>query len=472
MMKLFSGNISLLLPLIIALVLSCVEDKVSTPLDNLPPETDIFISTQDTLNYTQSIQHIYWDGRDLDGFVTGFYYSWIENPQPADWIFTQKQSMIFPLKISGEDTIYFFQVKAVDDEGLEDPTPARQFFPIRNSPPQLKWVLASLIPDTTFTVATFIWEVSDLDGDSTIQYFEYTLDDDTLSWKKIPGYLRSITLNADSGLTEGEHSFTIRAIDIAGARSKLIRMPENLGETWYVKEPRGRFLLIDDFLNESSTVGYPDAFYKGMMERVVVSQGENYDYWNIEELFPASNEQFIQTINLFDYVIWYTDISRETDEHFITAQVAVPQFLNRTPREGGKIIYSTMFDQNFGTQGSPLGFTPVSALSEGSYRCFPGNIYNPDTLFYSVFPNISVLPVLKVSEFFVGVKALIPKTTAVPIYRFQNPSPPNDTPLFIIIGRNDNSGLYDFVFSATPLHQLKGNNNLDEFFDIILNQIF
>jgi len=60
--------------------------------------------------------------------------------------------MIFPLKISGEDTIYFFQVKAVDDEGLEDPTPARQFFPIRNSPPQLKWVLASLIPDTTFTV--------------------------------------------------------------------------------------------------------------------------------------------------------------------------------------------------------------------------------------------------------------------------------------------------------------------------------
>jgi len=65
--------------------------------------------------------------------------------------------------------------------------------------------------------------------------------------EKNSGYLRSITLNADSGLTAGEHSFTIRAIDIAGARSELIRMPENLGETWYVKEPRGRFLLIDDF---------------------------------------------------------------------------------------------------------------------------------------------------------------------------------------------------------------------------------
>ena len=471
-MILFSRNKSILLFTILALLISCSEGKVNTPLGNLPPETDIFVASQDTLNYTQSTQHIFWDGRDPDGFITGFYYSWVENPQPSDWTFTTEQSRVFPLKITGEDTIYLFQVKAVDDEGLEDPTPARQNFPIRNSPPELKWTLASLIPDTTFTVATFIWKVSDLDGDSTIDHFDYTLDDDTLNWRRIPGYLRSITLNADSGLSEGPHSFTIRAVDIAGAQSEVLRMPENAGDFWFVKEPRGRYLLIDDFENESATVGYPDAFYKGMMGRVVVPQGENYSYWNIEEQFPASNEQFIQTLNLFDYVIWYTDISRETDEHFIAAQLAVPQFLNRAPREGGKIIYSTMFDQNFGTQGNPLGFTPVSALSVEDYRCFPGNIYNPDSLFFSAFPNILTLPVLKVSEFFVGIKALIPKSTAVPVYRFQNPSPPNDTPLFIIIGRNDNTGLYDFVFSATPLHQLKGNNNLDDFFDIVLNEIF
>ncbi len=470
-MKALSGKKLFFYILILLIsILSCNEDKVSAPLGNLPPETDIFISSQDTLNYTQSIQHIFWDGRDPDGFVTGFYYSWIENPQPSDWIFTTERSMIFPLKITGVDTIYLFQVKAVDDEGLEDPSPAKQYFPIQNSPPQMKWILN--IPDTTFTVATFLWDVSDLDGDSTIDYYEYTLDDDTLNWNKIPGYLRSISLNSDSGLTEGNHSFTMRAVDISGGKSDLLRMPENPGDTWFVKEPRGRYLLIDDFENESSTVGYPDAYYKGMMERVVVPQGESYSYWNIEDLFPASNEQFTQTMNLFDYVIWYTDISSETDDHFITAQVAIPQFLNREPREGGKIIYSTMFDQNFGVQGNPLGFTPVNELSEEDYRCFPGNIYNPDTLFYSTFPNVSTLPVLKVSEFFVGIKALIPKTTAVPIYRFQNPSPPNDTPLFIILGRNDNSGLYDFVFSSTPLHQLKANNNLDDFFDIILNEIF
>ena len=83
-MKLLSGNNLFLILVMLILILSCADDKVSTPLGNLPPETDIFISSQDTLNYTQSIQHIFWDGRDPDGFVTGFYYSWIENPQPSD----------------------------------------------------------------------------------------------------------------------------------------------------------------------------------------------------------------------------------------------------------------------------------------------------------------------------------------------------------------------------------------------------
>ena len=169
---------------------SCGEDKVNTPLQNLPPETDVFVSSLDTLNYTSSIQQIYWDGRDPDGFVTGFYYTWTVNPQPSDWTFTTERSQLFPLKIAGEDTIYLFQVKAVDDEGLEDPTPARQNFPIKNSPPVMKLTSASRMPDTTFTVASFFWEVTDLDGDSTISYYEYVLDDDTTQWRRIPGFLR------------------------------------------------------------------------------------------------------------------------------------------------------------------------------------------------------------------------------------------------------------------------------------------
>ncbi len=461
-----------------AVIFSCEEDNISNPNPNMPPETDIFISYADTLNYTQSVQEIYWDGRDPDGFVTGFYYTWLENPSPDDWIFTEERSMVFPLKITGLDTIYLFQVKAVDDEGLEDPTPASQRFPIKNSAPSMKWTSRSRIPDTTFTVASFAWEVSDLDGDSTIDYFEYTLDDDTLNWKKLPGYLRSITLNADSGLTEGDHSFVIRAVDLAGARSENLRMPEFQGDFWHVRQPRGRYLLIDDFQDESATTGFADRYYKAMMNNVIVPAGEDFSYWNIKRLFPQLTEQFTQTMLLFDYVIWYADVMEEANSHFITAQITIPKFLDKAmnPPDGGKIIYSTMFNQAFGALGSPLGFSPVDSVSQTNYRAFPGNIFNPDSVFQESFPAARTLPVLKVSQTMVGIKALIPKATSIPMYRFQNPSPPNDTPVFVMIGRNDNKNPdefpYDFVFSAAPLHQLKGDNNLDEFFDVILNDIF
>ncbi|MBN2367114.1 MAG: hypothetical protein JXL67_13170, partial [Calditrichaeota bacterium] len=164
------------------------------------------------------------------------------------------------------------------------------------------------------------------------------------------------------------------------------------------------------------------------------------------------------------------------NSHFIAAQIAIPKFLDKAmnPPDGGKIIYSTMFNQAFGTLGNPLGFSPVDSVSQTNYRSFPGNIFNPDSAFQLNFPSARQLPVLRVSQTVVGIKALIPKVTSIPMYRFQNPSPPYDTPLFIMLGKNDNpkANPYDFVFSAAPLHQLKADNNLDEFFDIILNDIF
>lgn len=457
--KLFFGVMSILL------VYGCSKNNTSSLQGNLPPETDIFVSTLDSLNPTQSVQKIAWDGRDPDGLVVGFYYSWKEDAQASDWQFTTERSLTFPLKITGNDTSYVFQVKAVDDQGAEDPSPAKQRFPIKNSPPQLSWTAASRIPDTTFTVASFIWDATDLDGDSTIVRFEYALDGDTTNWRPIPGYLRALTLNADSGLSVGDHSFYLRAIDVAGAKSATIRMPENPAKNWYVKQPRGRYLLIDDYQSEDVNSGYPDRSYKQILDSVVVPLGEDYSYWNIEQLFPVSINQFRETLLLFDRVIWYTDISQEADNHFIAAQVAVPEFLQK----GGKIIYSTIFTTNFGTQGDPLAFSPVSSIS-GSYRFFPGNIYTPQDDFKAAFPSLPDLPELKVSKFFAGVKALEPKASAIPLYRYGGTT--TDDPLFIILGRDDNTGVYNFVFSATPLHQLNGNNNLNDFFDIILNQIF
>lgn len=452
------------------LLLSC-EDHITGDLNkNLPPETTVFIQSSDTLNYTQSIQKIHWDGSDPDGFVTGFYYTFEENPADEDWEWTTKRTKTFPLKITGEDTVYLFQVKAVDDDGMEDPTPAKQLFPILNSPPDIDWVINSNIPDTTFTVASFAWNATDPDGDSTIAYFEYALDDtsDTTNWHQIPGDRRTITLKEADGVIPGDHAFYIRAVDIADAQSPTIRMPISSNKFWHVREPQGRYLLIDDYAVESSISKYPDAYYTSMLDSLLGVFGDDYSYWNIEELFPASTNQFIETVKLFDRVIWYTDAIDEGDPHFVAAQLAIPALRSKE----GKLIYTVQFNSGFGGQGNPLDFSPVDSLGDYFNVIGTNSMYIPDTLgFQSEFPELLSLPRLKVSGFILGVFSLVPKANSVPIYRYDQPNT-DDDPIFIMVGRNDSTNEPDFVFAGTPLHFLNENNNLNRFFDVILQNLF
>lgn len=423
-----------------------------------------------TLNFTRSVQTIHWDGRDPDGFVVGFRYTFTEHPQPEDWTFTEERSLTFPLQITGTDTIYLFQVKAVDNQGAEDPTPARQFFPILNSPPSIEWASNSNIPDTTFTVAAFSWSATDLDGENTIAAFEYALDD-TTNWQQIDGEKRSLVLREADGLTEGEHALFLRAVDIAGAHSQILRMPEDPNRFWYVKRPQGRYLLIDDFLNEVNS-NFPDRYYRSMLDSLLTPIGEGFSYWNIEEQFPSSITQFVETLKLFDRVIWYTDLIDETDPHFVAAQVAIPEFR----QNGGKIIYTVQFNTGFGGQGDPLGFSPVDSLGRKFNFIATNARYYPDSAFATAFPTLSPLPELTVSTFILGIIALVPKATSVPMYRYDDPAT-GDDPIFIMVGKNDNTGEFDFVFSATPMHYLRGQNNaneadLNEVFRILLMELF
>lgn len=203
-----------------------------------------------------------------------------------------------------------------------------------------------------------------------------------------------------------------------------------------------------------------------MMDSVVVPRGESYSYWNIEKLFPKSTVQFKETIKLFDRVIWYTDFIKDDDPHFVAAQVAIPEFLET----GGKAIFIAQFNTGFGTQGDPLAFTPVDSLGKYYDRIFPSSLFLAQTDLQSTFPSLT-LPELKVANLIFSVFAIKPKEGSVILYRY-NDTTLTEKPPFIILGRNDNTGVYDFVFAGAPLHQLNGNNNLNKFFDIILNEVF
>ncbi|RMG41644.1 MAG: hypothetical protein D6732_02160, partial [Methanobacteriota archaeon] len=122
-------------------------------------------------------------------------------------------------------------------------------------------------------------------------------------------------------------------------------------------------------------------------------------------------------------------------------------------------------------QGDPLAFSPVDSLGDPFNVITANSLYYPDSTFQQVFPNLPPLPELTTSQFIVGLIGLKPKITSVPMYRYDAPNTTED-PIFIMVGLNDNTQEYDFVFSGTPLHFLRGNGNLDELFGIILLDLF
>ncbi len=447
---------------------SCVDDITGEVNTNQPPETTIFVeSGGEPLNGTESNQVIFWDGTDPDGFITGFLYTFAQNPTDDDWIWTEQRNETFRLQLNGSDTTYVFQVKAVDNSGAEDPSPAVESFPIVNSAPEISWAVGSALPDSIFTVANFVWDATDPDGDETIASIEYSLDD-TSSWVAIDGTKRSLILREEDGLSPGAHSIYLRAVDVAGTRSNTIRLPENPADTWFVRAPQGRYLLIDDYLDESFTNRTPDAYYRSLMNDVLTGSGDSFTYWNIEAHYPSSVAQFTETLKLFERIIWYSDAVDPADPKFVGAQIAIPEFR----RLGGKIIYTVQFASTFGSQGSPLDFSPVDSLGERFGFIANNSRYYPDPAFGQTFPGLPALPELSTEVFVLGLIALAPKITSVPMYRYDLANSPATDPLFIMAGRNDNTGEYDFIFSGTPLHLLNGNGNLNEFFDIVLDDLF
>ena len=86
-------------------------------LPNQAPDTEIFLFADDpdSLNQQKSRLSVHWWGDDPDGLVLGYYFRWVGvSPQ---WTFTPLNDSLFSLPIGSADTIYTFEVAAVDVEG-------------------------------------------------------------------------------------------------------------------------------------------------------------------------------------------------------------------------------------------------------------------------------------------------------------------------------------------------------------------
>ena len=316
-------------------------------LDNQAPTTQLSVrdtSLVDNLPETErltSTVYVSWTGDDPDGYVASYelrYYN--DGEAPADtWTETVRNDTLILLPIPrGERAAnVVFEVRAVDNQGLRDPNPARTVFPIQNAPPTLRLNQFELPPDTTFTVFSFAWSADDPEGEDNLAAVEVSFNDST-SYVRLPADTRFVTFVADydvgdaaettsarvyagrgfqnSGIDvpglalDAENTLYVRAVDQTDTTSVFERF------TWTVKAPKSEVLFVNDF--RKLTAPNVRDYHLGILESFLppgtpieqwditqpFSTGNTGDLVRSEALPPSAEPTLRQTFAMFKHIYW------------------------------------------------------------------------------------------------------------------------------------------------------------------------
>ncbi len=372
---------------------SCDEELTDNTLENQPPETNLYIFTEDNISQQQSQLNVHWWGDDPDGLVIGYYFSW----DGTNWSFTDKNDSLFALQIGASDTNYVFSIAAVDNNGNErydnqivrngidlgaepfvdvnndgiynngekyfdigdvDPTPAAREFPIKNTEPVVAWNENTVLPAESFPAMTLRWEATDIDGDESIRNIYLALND-TLNPVKLDGEVRTVVIRTDNfdtdtpemdvyinALASNTHSEKLSGLkfddnnkvyvwaeDISGAKSEIVSLPDS-GVSWMVHKPKGNVLLVDDYAE--TLLANPDTFYTARFNEFLPDQFDRFDIRNAN--LPYENITFLETIRLFDGLFWYSN-----NPNIDLAAETIQTYTN----EGGNVFFSVTFAAPF-----------------------------------------------------------------------------------------------------------------------------
>ncbi|MBD3289206.1 hypothetical protein GF337_10410 [candidate division KSB1 bacterium] len=471
------------------IVLSCDQnpfhpDKKSTPLSNQPPETFLFLFTNQTedstgetidpgIDTTASKQVLHWWGDDSDGEVIGYYIQWDYDPEPV-WTNAEYDTFYVPIRTNFDK--FTFSVWAVDNDSVMDPTPAIQTFPVFNSTPEIEFKLRSNPsappgePDVTaytFPTRTFIWDVSDPDGVETVTAIYYAVDD-TTEWMSLPGNERSITL---TGLSPGEHRFFAKAVDVAGASSSVISFPdpedEETPNTWIVKPIQGDVLLVNDFAQDQKNYEV-QGFYEELLKNIV---GENgYSVWEIgtsyannpQNSLPYATADIKANLNYFKNVIWFAHLGRP---NISQAGLSLTQYI----ANGGNVFITNGNEEIPDTSWTFTDIDSVFRLNPGG-RLFSGvNVLAS----FTGAPEDSLLNMQLGKLIGNRVSALIPGSDAEIVYRMEPDStaavavPYEGSP---VVGVRYRVGAGQSIYFSLPFHYCNGFENAQEILEYILNE--
>jgi hypothetical protein len=459
-----------------------------------PPETFMVVDTlfRTGENRLTTRVEANWWGNSSGGFIVGYELS-IDNMQT--WTFTKRQDSIILLSIPpGQDSAdMVVYVRAVDNIGQKDPTPASTLYPIKNSRPAVRFVFSQPIagipsqnPVTVFPVLRYTIEGTDPDGVQDLQEFELYINDTNAPAFILPANATGFTLvsetpkanggnckvfinnntNALAGSISGlnHNAFNtiyIKAVDKALSKSKYVSSP-----AIWVKKVNADVLVVNAY---NSSKVFVQNFYTTRLKNngitvfdtLQATEIVNNNYSQLQPDFLTQSRTFA----LFKGMVWFSD---DANFSFSLGQRTTANFFDN----GGGLFMAVAINSGFDPLSNFLDWTPIKQLvnpSAGSI--FRVNVNSSISGVNSGWPTIkssAIIPSARPFEIPVSTPQLVYDSLyAGGIIESKSGFPPFTwTGVSTVLAKRFNVGnnRTNFVMSSIPLEQFNGNANADSLF--------
>ncbi|MEM9663798.1 MAG: hypothetical protein AAF970_02625 [Bacteroidota bacterium] len=395
-------------------VTGCDTDFAGDLAENQPPTTQLSVrdtSLVDNLPETERLTStvaVSWTGDDPDGFIQAFelrFYDDSAAPIDDVWTSTTRNDTLILLPIPRGERVanVVVEVRAVDNEGLRDPTPARTVFPIQNTPPTLRLNQFELPPDTTFSIFSFEWNAEDPEGDENLAAIEVSLNDST-SFVRLPPDIDFATFvsnddeSAETDVTvfsgrgflntgvqvpglrlDAENTLYVRAVDQTDTTSTFEQY------SWFVKRQTSDVLFVNDF--RKITAPTIQSFHLGLL-RDYLPTGTPIDLLDVTQPFSTGNTGDLvrsdalpravdpvmrQTFARYRYIYW---ISSNTTNSIADNNLPfVAPVLDLFFENGGKMMVHSVARRP-SNEDENLGNPAILLLPISDLVIFPDTVFN------------------------------------------------------------------------------------------------
>lgn len=467
---------------------ACKTEFDGTSKPNRTPETYMLTDTilrAGDLRYKTQVK-VQWWGTDPDGFIPAYEISL----DGTTWFTTTRQDSVFSLNIPvNADTFDFrFYVRAIDNNGEKDPTPAALTYPVKNSSPDIKFIFSGTRnPVRSFPAVKYTWLATDPDGNDNLDHIELYLNDTTGSAYVLPASVSSVSLvakNTSGSITDCDVytgiSNTALATPVAGMKLNdtnyvYLRSADKVNAKSafrvtkiFIRKPASDMLVVNAWTT-AFTKNTAQTFYlnninaTGLTNYDLLQAADKDGNGNYFELSPDPQTQD-RVFAFFKKIFWFGD---NTDYSLSLAQKSTVTFFGNSGRMFMVVPVTSDIDQ----QADYLNFTPVRSL---------------------------VTPPAGTNFFFAKDSLLTPYTAGWPVMRcvanlstacpFTIPDAPTSLYAYDTlykasitqVGSSSNAwtgtshviakrstiatGKTNFIFCSVPLDKMNGYNNMSVFF--------